>query len=407
MRPCTSAQSEAFFPVGWLHETVYRPVGALGACVFTWAASGSEDVANCYLPVEGGWHIRIDGKTPLLKAGKTIGVVVDDARAHRRPLYPPADRTMVWNRAELAERQRIPFRPLILAANEPRFVIDLDSAGGLNGHLLVGLSLDGGPSKWLHQFSDLDVRYVEGRMEYALDDAAFPGICVRLAVLPLAESVGLVMKGAHRGRFCDRERFVWTFGGASGFTTNYDHDGPQFRFSPEQCADNVIREENDRFTLLRGQVAVLRGGSSWTGGLGLGDPKKVLDSPAALCASAQWCPAAQAVAEPKRVAVQKARLGKETLQGWLVIGRGGPIESFLTIPREAEKLAQARSRAICQRIVVHTPDAHLNQAMPMMALATDAIWGDAAFVHGGWSWRQAYLGWRTGTDRCATAGRTV
>ena len=31
----------------------------------------------------------------------------------------------------------------------------------------------------------------------------------------------------------------------------------------------------------------------------------------------------------------------------------------------------------------------------MMAVATDAIWGDAAIVHGGWSWRQAYLGWRT------------
>ena len=30
-----------------------------------------------------------------------------------------------------------------------------------------------------------------------------------------------------------------------------------------------------------------------------------------------------------------------------------------------------------------------------MALATDGIWGDAAIVHGGWSWRQAYLGWRT------------
>jgi hypothetical protein len=156
----------------------------------------------------------------------------------------------------------------------------------------------------------------------------------------------------------------------------------------------VVREENGRFTLLRGQVAVMRGGSSWAEGLGLGDPKKVMDSPAALCASAQWCPAAGAVAEPKRVAVQKRRLGKKSTQGWLVIGRGGRIKSFLTNPREAEKLARARSRAICERIVVHTPDAYLNQALPMMALATDALWGDAAFVHGGWSWRQAYLGWR-------------
>ena len=30
----------------------------------------------------------------------------------------------------------------------------------------------------------------------------------------------------------------------------------------------------------------------------------------------------------------------------------------------------------------------------MMALATDGIWGDLAILHGAWSWRQAYLGWR-------------
>jgi len=371
------------------------PSVVLGACVSTWAVSRSDEVANCYRPVDGGWQIRIDGKAaPHRKTGEALGVVVDDARAHRRPLYPPADRTFVWTPKEIADRQRIPFRPLVLAANEPRFVIDLDSAGGLSGHLLLGLSLDGGPSKWLHQSRNLDVRYVDGQMQYTLHDAAFPGVKVRLLVLPLADSVGLVVRVRVEGLARPGE-FVWTFGGASGFTTNYDHDGPQFRFSPEQCADNVIREEKGRFTLLRGQVAVMRGGSSWTEDIGTGDPSKVMDSPAALCASAQWHPAAQAATASKRVAVQKIRLlGKEPMQGWLVIGRGGQIEPFLSNPREAEKRAQARSRAIAERIAVDTPDSYLNQAMPMMALTTDALWGDAAFVHGGWSWRQAYLGWR-------------
>ena len=260
-----------------------------GVCVPAGADSGGppKNAVNCYVPVDGGWQIRITGDPTALrlKPGSAIGAVVDDPRTHRRPLYPPADRAFFWTKEELTQRQRVPNRPMILAANEPRFVIDLDSAGGLSGHLLVGLSLEHGPSKWLHQFSDLNVRYVGGRMEYTLRDAAFPGVRVQLLVLPLAESVGLVMKLCVEG-IAQRGELVWVFGGASGLTTNYS-------FSPEQCDDNVIRWENGRFTLLRlrNQFAVaMRGGSSWADGVGFGDPRNVSDSPAALCASAQWCP---------------------------------------------------------------------------------------------------------------------
>ncbi len=281
---------------------------------------------------------------------------------------------------------------MILAANEPRFVVDLDSAGGLSGHLWLGVSWDRGPSKWLHQFRDITARYVDGRMEYDLRDAAFPGLHVRLRVLPLADSVGLVMRLRVEGHSRPGE-LVWTFGGASGFVTNYDHTAPQFRFSPEQCDDNVIRWDHGRFTLLRNQTAVLQGGSSWLKDCGWGNPRKVLDSPATLWASAQSAPATAAV-EPQRMAVQKVRLGTLPLEGWLVIGRGGAIEACLDDPRGAERRAQARSRSIMERITVRTPDPYLNQAMPMMALATEGIWGDAAILHGGWSWRQAYLGWR-------------
>ena len=136
----------------------------LAACAAARADSESPPagVSNCYVPVEGGWQIRIpgDAAAPRLKPGSAIGVVADNARAHRRPLYPPSDRSLVWTKEELAQRQRIPCRPMVLAANEPRVVIDFDAAGGLSGHLFVGLSLDRGPSKWLHQFRDLE-RFAE------------------------------------------------------------------------------------------------------------------------------------------------------------------------------------------------------------------------------------------------------
>lgn len=387
-------------------------------CVSIYAADGiPQNVADCYRPTDGGWQIRItaDPTAPRLKPGETIGVVGDDAgphrrdfrghgvdnrivvgddpRTHRRPLYPPTDRTLVWATEDLANRERIPFRPIILAANEPRFTIDLDSAGGLSGHLLLGLSLDNGPDKWLHQFRDLDVRYVEGRMEYDIRDASFPGVTIRIVALPLAESVGLVLKYRVEG-LSQPGQLVWLFGGASGFTTNYNHSAPQYGFAPGQCDDNTIRWKDGRFALLRRGAAVLQGGGSSSDAYGIGDPQKVTDSVAATLLSARWCSAEKVGEGSMCVAVQAADLNNSPTEGWIIIGRGGNIESCLADPPAAERAARERTSLIAKRILIQTPDPYLNQAMPMLAFATDGIWGDAAMVHGAWSWRQAYLGWR-------------
>jgi hypothetical protein len=361
----------------------------------TATAAPPDTVINCYLPIEGGWHIRItdDPTKPCLKPGEAIGVAVDP-RVHRRALFPPADRTLVWTKEALAKRERTAFRSLIIAGNEPRFVFDLDIDGGISSHLLLGLRVDQGPSKWLHQFNDIDVRYVDGRMEYVLQDASFPGITVRLTLLPLAESVGLLMKFRVEGATQPGE-LVWVYGGASNFNKDRDHaDCYEYRYSPEQCNDNMVRWEKGRFAILRGGVAVVRGGGSLSEGTGFGDPKAVLESPAAVCASAQWCSATDAAEEAKRVALQEVRVGKEPVEGWIVAGRGGNIEECLADPQKAEQAARARNRSIADRIVVQSPDPYLNQAMPMLAFSTEGIWGDVAFLHGGWSWRLPYLGWR-------------
>ena len=152
---------------------------------------------NCYQPIPGGWEIRIpsDPNAPRPLPGSRIGVVEGNARLHRRPLFPPADKTLVRTAGELKSLERYGFRPLVLAYNEPRFLFDFHSAGGLLGHLQIGLTSEGA-SKWFHQWSDLTVRYVDGCMEYTLSDKDFPGVVVMLGALPLADSAGLVVKVA-------------------------------------------------------------------------------------------------------------------------------------------------------------------------------------------------------------------
>jgi hypothetical protein len=359
------------------------------------ASETREDGPNRYYPIDGGWRIHLDNTmaTACRKSDAAIGAVLDDARLHRRPLYPSSERTLVWTAEELAQRPRIPFRPIVLAANEPRFVVDLDSAGGLSGHVFIGLSLDHGPSKWFHQFDNIEVRYVYGRMEYTLSDAAFPNTRVWLKLLPLAESVGLVIAIRIEGVSQPGE-LVWMVGGSSGFTTNYKHDSPEYKFFAAQCSENVCRWEGGRFAILRGGTTKLRGGGSWPAECGFGDPGKANESPAALCVSAQCRPTADRREFRNCVVVQRFSLDQQTTSGHLVVGLGGKIESYLADPSAAEDTAEKRCLSLANRITIHTPDRYLNQAVPMMSLCTDGIWGDVAILHGAWSWRLAYLGWR-------------
>jgi hypothetical protein len=354
----------------------------------------SDDTVNCYVPIHGGWRIRIsdDPAASRMRPGTAIGVILDDARKHRRPLYPPADRSLSWTKEKLAAHPATPYRPLIIAANAPRFLFDLDSDGGHSGHLLLGLSFDHGPSKWLHQFSDLEVRYVEGTLQYTLRDAAFPGVNVRLEAVPLADCVGAVFK-IHVEGAVQHGWFVWAFGGNSGFVTLYSHNDPHFLFSPDQCTDNVVRWEKGKVRVSKGPLPGLEGGCSPSGEEGFGLPQKMF-SPTALCDSASWRSKAETEEKSQRVAVGRIRLQKATWDGWLLIGKGKSFNTDLADPAKAERHARARCRSIADRVVVDTPDPYLNEAVTMMAFGSECTWADSTFVHGGWSWRMPFLGWR-------------
>lgn len=370
-------------------------------------------VADCYTPIKGGWHIRItaDKSVTRLAPDSRIGVVSPntDARMDRRPLYPPADRRMIWSGDQLVKMDRYTFRPLVVAYNAPRFLFDYHSAGGLLGHLFIGLTSNG-KSKWFHEWSELDDSYIDGRMEYVLRDPDFPGVTVALTATPLAGSVGVLVKARVTG-VKSASSLVWAYGGASAFFTNWAMNAPEFTFSPKQCAKNTVRWDGS-FTLTRGfeatdsimeQIfaapkyipdwkAVIQGGMSWKGRTGFGAPTAFSESPAKLSESTDWVGTGQEKTDC--VAVGEALIVGGKSEGYVVVGMGGDIKTAIADPPAAMKSALARNQDIVGRLVLHTPDPYLNAAAPMMAYQTESTWGDAAMVHGGWSWRFAYLGWR-------------
>ena len=201
------------------------------------------------------------------------------------------------------------------------------------------------------------------------------------------------------------------YGGASAFFTNWAMNAPEFAFAPPQCAKNGIRWDDGAFTLTRGfdtndvimkevfAVAkrlphwkgVIQGGCSWRGKAGVGDPGAVLTSPATLVRATTWAPTGE---RTNCVAVYQAELSAPRTHGFVAVGMGGNIQEAIKHPAAARKAALARNRSIAERVVTHTPDPYLDAAMTMMAFATEGTWADQAYVHGGWSWRFAYLGWR-------------
>jgi len=376
-------------------------------------ASGNMLKAGVYEPCEGGFHISLpDGYETQRPAQDLIGVTSDNARLHRRPLYPPADKSLIWNERERERMIRFGYRPLVLAYNEPRFLFDFHSAGGLLGHLYAGLNC-GDNSKWFHQWANLEVTYARGQMQYVLTDPVFPGVTVRLEASALAGSDGLILHIEVLNLRQDAS-LVWGYGGASAFFTNYNMTAPQFVFAPEQCAkDRIVWEgrwmalhrkfdKSDGFMSepfavgrhLPKWEAVIRGGGSWKHARhGTGAPEAFMESPKKLLDQTQWADS-DTQEQSNGVAVEEISLSPYTSKGYVIIGMGGEIERALRKPHKAWKESLARNREIAERIVVETPDPYLNAAATMMAFATDGTWGDSTVMHGGWSWRFGYLGWR-------------
>lgn len=368
---------------------------------------------NCYNPIEGGWSLSLSSapNAEEMQMRDRIGTVSpgDNARLHRRPLYPPADKSLLWNEEQRAKFPHCGFRPLILAYNEPRFLFDFHSAGGLLGHLYVGLIAPDQGSKWFHRWQNIDVQYVEGRMEYHLSDPDFLGVQVHLTAGALANSVGAIVKvdidNAPHGT-----SLVWGYGGASAFFTNYDMTNPHFRFSPEHCLKDEIAMEGVSFRLIRAfdqndsvmeqPFAVARflpewkacvsGGSSWKEPVLIGDPAQFDVSPKALLDSVY----SGISSKKSAVAVQNVPLHKKSTTVYMVVGMGGDIDSCMQKPKAAFESMLKRNREIASRVTVSTPDPYLNAAATIMAFALDGTWGDSTVMHGGWSWRYGYLGWR-------------
>jgi len=370
----------------------------------TWQNRKDEKSFGYYKPLNNGLTLDKNG----IKHGSgQIGEVRDDPRLHRRALFLCCDKALVWDEKQRNNTKDHGLRPLAVAYNQPRFMFDFHTAGGLMGHVWIGFVKDG-QGKWFHEWADVNVSYVDGEMQYRLRDDEFPGVEVELGAIALSDAIGLLITAkVNQG---GRGFLVWGYGGASGASHNWMKAEENYTFRSKFCDRNKIELRDNQFSLTReytsddsyftnfermlnklpGWAPSVTGGCTRDCMLQLGSPKDMLISPAKLWEHSL----SQSSTAGDHVVVGRCNIDSDNWACAMAVGTGSGIGDALKDTGKALQSARAYNARILSRVVAKTPDPYLDSAVAMTALLTEGTWAYESYVHGGWSWRMAYLGWR-------------
>ncbi len=302
--------------------------------------------------------------------------------------------------------------------DKPEFSLYLPGKGG---NLRLGVHTPGG-AKWLNGAARVVMRYRPGSLLYEISDPLLSGRTLRLAVIPLPDSPGLVLRAALDGTG-EPVELIWAYGGASGERGRRDGDiGTEsepvsrfFQLRADACRNNSYTIAGGAF-VLKSPKASIRGVASAGAHLVVGDAAK-WDSAADILGSAAdpsepvlvgriVLPSAGA---PVYLALQRVPSegdDRGALSTYLEVGAPDADRNVTRVPGGREPTpenldqifgaAEARRRSVAEKISVETPDPFIDAAAGALCVAADAVWDEASGTvqHGAVAWRTALLGWR-------------
>jgi hypothetical protein len=293
------------------------------------------------------------------------------------------------------------------AGDLPEFALYLP---GMGGNLQFGL-IKNNSDKWLIRADSISTRYRPGSMLYEIKDDLLGKGSIRLAVLSLFDSEGLVVK-MECSNIAPGTKLVTAFGGATG--TRFSRDGDigadpesSFYLKPEYCKDNRYRLDANSFTLFFGSknnnplndsqldtdqldslkklmAAKTIAGLFPTGvSLHLADAHG-LQSPSAFRSAVSSDAPALCAEMDLQDGVFYFLLQNNSVAGKI---------NYAALPLLFDSTENKR-KALAARIIVHTPDSFINTLGGALGMAADAIWEDPSYLHGAVAWRMRLNGWR-------------
>lgn len=291
-------------------------------------------------------------------------------RFYNRPLYLPGRRAIV-----LAGD-----RPALKLAHLPSEV----------GCFML-MVRRGKVTRWLHDLPQVTAVFQPNQVAWHVRDKAWPGFEVTVEAAPFAEGVGCAVRLRATG-MAPGDALGWCYGGAREgedenlFWTldpNEHPDRVTAAFDAAWCAGNEVRAVPDGCDFFppspKDRVVRVR-----------------CDRPGSgqVTAAEHW-------PRPGRLRGSRTEHGQplfaasvEVSNGAAVhwsIGCGGPE---LASPASVYAQAVAAAETARRRVVVRTPDVHLDRAIDHAVAALEAQYEAPLFLHGAMSWNAPYLGWR-------------
>jgi hypothetical protein len=285
---------------------------------------------------------------------------------------------------------------------------------GMGGNLKFGL-IKGDSSKWLIAAKNIKAIYRPGSMLYEVKDDLIGDAVLYVAVLPLADAEGLVVK-VNSSKALKDCKLVCVYGGATGKKFSRDGDigaDPEssFYLQPGYCKDNSFSIQKNTFNLLYGSGKVQTEEERYevqhlpNGKKESDNKKSQLKSIAGIFPSEMMLQKGDALQLQSPLQLIK----KESAEAPLVYGAMSISSSaayFLLQNSEAKALpayntlpkvfadAEAKRKSVADRIVINTPDPYINTVGGALSIAADGIWENPSYMHGAVAWRMRLNAWR-------------
>ncbi len=313
-----------------------------------------------------------------------------------RPLryWPVSGDFVITNGAEFFNRplycENSGFR--IDCGDKPEFSI---YAPGRGGNWRPGIQT-GAQIKWLNNADKIVARYRPGSMIYEIHDSLLTDSGVlTLTVAPLGSARGVIVQAELNA--CETPiQFVWAFGGANGMRGRRGGDigceaepvSQFFQLRSDECRGNQYSIRPNGFTLRSKDGTIA----------GICPPGTELH----IAGAANWNAPASLFVSTDTDATLPVMAGRIRLDPGKSVYFAFQEMDATSKEINSEDLAQAfqsaeeHRRRIADQVVVETPDAFINAAVPALNIAADAIWDarQQCFMHGAVAWRVRLAGWR-------------
>jgi len=256
---------------------------------------------------------------------------------------------------------------------------------------------------WLQNCDQIISVYRPGRMSWRITDKAFPGLEVKLTVLPMAKTTGMAVRASVTGAFFG-DQLVWAFGGAQyrkGRNPAWRLDvtgNPKllsWEFEPDSCRNNIVEFDDTTFLVSlddkhpgKDKYFTVAGNCSRTVNTYSGNASQVNNYSELNKSQNSDLPLLNGT----------VKLENNTPVYWAFEAFPDPevdCMSLISDPLTAFNNGMKRIKSFDNRLKISTPDPFLDAVAMASVAAVDGTWRPPVFVHGGMRWSVPFPGWRS------------